>query len=76
MTAKYIEKDGFHRKIRTWSFVIVLTEIGGNDVKCVVLHDQISMDEARKTALEDNRGYRFKGLMLLTERDFAKGERI
>lgn len=75
MTSKWIETNGFHRKVATWSFVVILTEIGGSDVKAVVLHEQTSMDEARKTAVEDNPGYRFKGLMPLTDRDFAKGEK-
>ena len=73
MTTKVIEKNGFHRRIRTWSFVIVMTEIGGSNVKAVRLDDQVSMDEARKTAETDNPGWRFKGLFTLSERDFERG---
>lgn len=76
MTHKWIETKGFHRKVRTWSYVVILTQIGGTDVKHVVLHDQTSMGEAKKTAVDDNPGYRFKGLMPLSDRDFEKGERI
>lgn len=75
MTHKWVDtKNGFHRKIRTWSFVVVLTEIGGSNVKAVRLDDQISMDEARKTAETDNPGWRFKGIFTLSDRDFEKGE--
>ena len=70
MGAKWIDTRGFHRKVRIWSYIVILTEKGGSDVKHVVLHNQTSMDEARRTALEDNPTYRFKGLMALTERDF------
>ena len=74
MTAMYVEKNGFHRKVRTWSYVIVLTEIGGSTVKAVRLDDQVSMDEARKTAVADNPNWRFKGLFPLSERDFERGK--
>ena len=71
MTTTWIDtKAGFHRKVQTWSYVVILTEKGGNDVKHVVLHGQTSMGQAKQTALADNEGYRFKGLMPLTERDF------
>ena len=74
MTTKWLDtKAGFHRKIRTWSFVIVLTEIGGSNVKAIRLDDQMSMDTARKTALQDNPGWRFKGMFVLSERDFERG---
>ena len=59
-----------HRKVRTWSYIVILTEKGGSNVKHVVLHGQTSMDEARRTALEDNTGYRLKAVIPLTERDF------
>ena len=72
MTTKVIEKNGFHRRIRTWSYVIVMTEIGGSNVKAVRLDDQVSMDEARKTAEQDNPNWRFKGLFTLSERDFER----
>ena len=74
MTTKWLDtKAGFHRKIRTWSFVIVLTEIGGSNVKAIRLDDQLSMDTARKTAVQDNPGWRFKGMFTLSERDFERG---
>lgn len=70
MTHKYIDTGIVHRKVRTWSYVVLLTEKGGSNVKHVVLHGQTSMDEARRTALEDNTGYRLKAVIPLTERDF------
>lgn len=71
MATKWIDtRLGFHRKVRIWSYIVILTEKGGSDVKHVVLHNQTGTDEAVRTALEDNPGYRFKGLMALTERDF------
>lgn len=70
VTSKVIEKDGFHRRVRTWSYVIVLTEIGGSRVKAVRLDEQTSMAEAQKTALADNPGWRFKGLFTLGDKDF------
>lgn len=72
MSTTWIEKDGFHRKVRTWSYVVILTQKGGSDVKAVVLHNQTSMGQAKQTALADNEGYRFKGLFTLSERDFEK----
>jgi len=74
VTSKVIEKDGFHRRVRTWSYVIVLTEIGGSRVKAVRLDEQTSMAEARKTALADNPGWKWKGLFTLSDRDF-EGEK-
>ncbi len=74
VTSKVIEKDGFHRRVRTWSYVVVLTEIGGSRVKAIRLDKQMSMDEARRTALADNPGWRWKGLFTLSDRDF-EGER-
>lgn len=68
----WVEKNGFHRKIRTWSYAVILTQKGGSDVKTVVLHGQTSMGQAKRTALEDNPGYRFKMIVPLTERDFEK----
>lgn len=73
MTTKWISTGDFHRKVRTWSYVVVLTEIGGSNVKAVRLDDQTSMDEARKTAVSDNPGWRFKGIFTLSERDFERG---
>lgn len=71
VTSKVVtDKNGFHRRVRTWSYVIVLTEIGGSRVKAVRLDEQTSMDEARRTALADNPGWRWKGLFTLGDRDF------
>lgn len=70
VTSKVIEKDGFHRRVRTWSYVVVLTEIGGSRVKAIRLDEQTSMAEAQKTALADNPGWRWKGLFTLSDRDF------
>ena len=70
MTHKWIDTGIIHRKVRTWSYVVILTEKGGDEVKAVTLHDQTSMDEARRTAVDDNPGYRFKGIMILSEKDF------
>ena len=74
VTSKVIEKDGFHRRVRTWSYAVVLTEIGGSRVKVIRLDEQTSMAEARKTALADNPGWKWKGLFTLSDRDF-EGER-
>lgn len=74
VTSKVIEKNGFHRRVRTWSYAVVLTEIGGSRVKVIRLDEQTSMAEARKTALADNPGWRWKGLFTLSDRDF-EGER-
>ena len=72
MNTIWVEKNGFHKKTRTWSYVVILTQKGGSDVKAVVLHGQTSMGQAKRTALEDNTGYRFKAIVPLTERDFEK----
>lgn len=75
VTSKVVtDKNGFHRRVRTWSYVIVLTEIGGSKVKAIRLDEQTSMAEARKTALADNPGWKWKGLFTLSDRDF-EGER-
>lgn len=76
MTTKVIEKNGFHRRIRTFSYVVVLTEIDGSNVKAVRLDNQMGIDEARKTAVSDNPGWRFKGIFTLSDKDFEKGVRI
>ena len=70
MTHKYIDTGIIHRKVRTWSYVVILTEKGGDEVNAVTLHDQTSMDEARRTAVDDNPGFRFKGIMTLSDKDF------
>ena len=73
---KMVEKDGFHKKIPVKSYVIVLTEIGGSRVKAVRLDEQVNIDQARRTAVADNPGWRWKGAFPLTDRDFDEGERI
>ena len=73
---KTIERQGFHKKIPVRSFAIVLCEVGGSRVKAVRLDEQMSWDQARQTAVTDNPGWRFKGIMPLTDRDFQEGERV
>ena len=70
---KTVEKNGFHKRIPVRSYVIVLCEVGGSRVKAVRLDNQASWDEARKTAVTDNKGWKFKGLYPLTDRDFEEG---
>lgn len=70
---KVIVKDGFHRRIPTRSYAVILTEVNGSQVKCIRLDGQISMGEAKQTAIMDNPGWRFKGIMPLTDRDFEGG---
>lgn len=67
------EKNGFHKKEVTRSYVVVLCEIGGSRVKAVRLDAQKSMDEARRTALADNSSWKWKGTFPLTDRDFEEG---
>lgn len=76
VSVKTVEKDGFHKKIPVKSYVIVLTEIGGSKVKAVRLDEQVSIGQAKKTAVADNPGWRWKGTFPLTDRDFKEGERI
>ena len=76
MTHKWIDTGIIHRKVRTWSFAVVLCEIDGSKVKAVRLDNQLSMDAARKTAEADNPGWRFKGIFTLSDKDFEKGVRI
>lgn len=71
---KVIKKNGFHKRIPVRSYVIILTEIGGERVKAIRLDKQASLGEAQKTALSDNPGWRWKGAFPLTDRDFEKGE--
>ena len=71
---KMIETNGFHRRVVARSYVVVLTEIGGSRVKVIRLDEQTSMAEARKTALADNPGWRWKGLFTLSDKDF-EGEK-
>lgn len=70
MAHTYIDTGIVHRKVRTWSYIVLLTEKGGTGVRHVVLHGQTSMLEAQRTALEDNKGYRLKATIPITERDF------
>lgn len=76
VSVKTVEKDGFHKKIPVKSYVIVLTEIGGSKVKAVRLDEQVSIGQAKKTAVVDNPGWRFKGLFPLTDRDFEEGVKV
>jgi hypothetical protein len=64
------EEAGRKRRIVVRSYVVVLTEVGGSGVKAVRLDRQASMDDARRTALQDNVGWRWKGIFPLTDRDF------
>jgi hypothetical protein len=68
------EESGRKRRIVVRSYVVVLCEVGGSGVKAVRLDRQASMDDARRTALQDNVGWRWKGIFPLTDRDFEKGE--
>ena len=68
------EESGRKRRIVVRSYVVVLCEVGGSGVKAVRLDKQASMDDARRTALADNPGWRFKGLFALTDRDFERGK--
>ena len=76
VSTKTIERQGFHKRIPVRSYVIVLCEVGGSRVKAVRLDEQMSWDQARQTAVTDNPGWRFKGIMPLTDRDFQEGERV
>lgn len=70
-----IKKEaGRKRRVAVYSFVVVLTEIGGSGVKAIRLDKQSTMQEARRTAETDNPGWRFKGLFALTDRDFERGK--
>lgn len=68
------EESGRKRRIVVRSYVVVLTEIGGSGVKAVRLDRQASMDDARRTALQDNPQWRWKGTFPLTDRDFERGK--
>ncbi len=68
------EEAGRKRRIVVRSYVVVLCEIGGSAVKAIRLDKQSSIDEARRTALADYPGWRWKGIFPLTDRDFEKGE--
>ena len=69
------EEAGRKRRIVVRSYVVVLCEVGGSGVKAVRLDKQVNMEEAKKTALADNDGWRFKGCFALTDRDFEKGDK-
>lgn len=68
------EESGRKRRIVVRSYVVVLTEVGGSGVKAVRLDRQASMDDARRTALQDNPQWRWKGIFPLTDRDFEGGK--
>ena len=67
--------NGCHRKIKLFSYGILLTEIGGCQVKAIRLDNQAGRTAALKKALEENPGWRFKALADLTDRDFDEGEK-
>lgn len=68
------EENGIKRRVVVRSYVVVLCEIGGSGVKAIRLDKQSTWQEARRTALQDNPGWRWKGIFPLTDRDFEKGE--
>lgn len=75
MTTWIDTKNGFHRKVRVFSFAVVMCEVGGTAVKAIRLDNQLSMDQARKTAETDNPGWQFKGLFTLSDKDFERGKK-
>jgi len=68
-------QNGCHKKIPLYSFGVVLTEIGGSEVRIVRVDEQPKNTTAVKKALEDNPGWRFKAVVQLTDRDFDEGEK-
>ena len=64
------EESGRKRRIVVRSYVVVMCEVGGSAVKAIRLDKQSSMDEARKIALADYPGWKWKGIFPLTDRDF------
>ena len=68
------EESGRKRRVAVYSFVVVLTEIGGSGVKAIRLDKQSTWQEAQRTALTDNPGWRWKGIFPLTDRDFERGK--
>lgn len=66
--------NGCHRKIPTYSFGVLMTEIGGTQVKAVRIDDQASKAMAAKRAIEENPGWRFRALTELNDRDFSPEE--
>ena len=67
---KVIVKNGFHKRIPARSYVVVMTETGGSQVKAIRLDKQVSMAEAKQTAEADNPQWKFKAIFPLTDRDF------
>lgn len=67
--------NGCHRTIRTFSYGILMTEIGGYQVRAIRLDNQPGRTAALKKALDDNPGYRFKAMTELNDRDFDEGEK-
>jgi hypothetical protein len=67
------EENGKKRRVVVRSYVIVLCEIGGSGVKAIRLDKQSTWQEAQRTALADNPGWKWKGFFPLTDRDFEKG---
>ena len=67
---KIVEKNGFHKRIPARSYAVIMTEIGGSQVKAIRLDKQVSMAEAKQTAEADNPQWRLKAIFPLTDRDF------
>ena len=65
--------NGCHKTVPTYSYGIMLTEIGGNRLKAVRIDDQPSKLAAVKKVLEKNPGWRFKAVAYLNDRDFDEG---
>lgn len=70
-----IEENGRKRRVAVRSYAIVLTEIGGSQVKVVRLDRQACARDAIRTAEQDSPGWRFKGFLPLMDRDFEGGEK-
>lgn len=70
-----IEENGRKRRVAVRSYAIVLTEIGGSQVKVVRLDRQTCARDAIRTAEQDSPGWRFKGFLPLMDRDFEGGKK-
>ncbi len=70
-----VEENGRKRRVAVRSYAIVLTEIGGSQVKVVRLDRQACARDAIRTAEQDSPGWRFKGFLPLMDRDFEGGEK-
>ena len=77
MTSKWIDtKSGFHRKVRTVTYGVLLCSKSGRSVKAVLLENQISTCEVWKTLKRDYPDWNVSVIKELTDRDFSKGEKI